>query len=1099
MYIELHSHSGYSFLDGTTPPEQLVLAAASLGYPALALTDHHGLYGSMAFAQAARQHGIQAITGAELTLLDGAHVTLLAETATGYANLCRLITEAHLGREDRRDPRLDFASLEARHEGLIVLSGCRDGLLPRVLRTEGRAAARKLAERCRAVFGRDGFFVELQRNQVYGDRALTQSLADLADLADLAVVATGDVHYDRRERHRLHDVLTAIRHRSTLDGSHAVRRPNSEFYLRPPEEVARLFADREDAIVHTEAIAQRCAAFDLTRDLGYRFPDFAGSDHAPAPRALAELCRARLDERYPEGSEHRDEARRRLAEELRLIELHQLSGFFLVYNDLFDLAREVAADVRAGSRRVRGNLLPGRGRGSSVSSVVCYLLGLSHVDPVATRLFIGRFLNETLASVPDIDLDFPREIREELIRRVYTRYGAEHAGLVCSFPTYRLRSAVREIGKALDLPPGEIELVARLADRRAGGLREELEQLPGFAGRSQAPLWKELCELAEEIAGLPRHLSQHVGGMVISSRPLVEIVPLERAAMEDRVVCQWDKDSCDDARFIKVDFLALGMLSLVEECVELVARRTGTPPDLSRIDFEDTAVYDRICDGDTVGLFQIESRAQIQMIRRTRPRNLEDLAVEVAIVRPGPIVGGAVNPYVRRREEQRRARLEGRPYDVPLDHPLLKDALEETLGVILYQDQVLQVCQALAGFTAGQAEALRRAMSRRRSRALMGGFWEEFKAGAAARGVPETIAEKVFSQVIAFSEFGFPKSHAAAFGLLAYQSAWLRHYHPVEYYVGLFNNQPMGFYSLDALGRDAKRNGVTVLLPDVNRSDVWCTVDCGLPIADCGLETPDVESAIRVGLGFVRDWSEATATAVVQEREARGPFRSVGDFVRRAPPPLKRPAIEHLVWVGGCDDFGLTRRELLWQVGLWLPPKADRSDDARGRRQLELPLDHPYERLRFGGLGSEERLLAEYATLGFAASGHPLSLVRESLPEDMVRSDRLPDVPAGTGVAVAGLVVARQRPQTAKGFIFLLLEDETGMINVIVRPDVYERFRTAVRGEPFVRVNGKLTRDGDRGGRGGSMNVIAEEVSGLAAGRFITAMRQVAPESKDWG
>ncbi len=1084
MYIELHCHSGFSFLDGTSPPEQLVLAAAALGYPALALTDHHGLYGSMAFAQAAKQHGLQAITGAELTLLDGAHVTLLAETPVGYANLCRLITEAHLGREDRRDPRLDFASLEARHEGIIVLSGCRDGLLPTVLRTEGRSAARKLAERCRYVFGADGFFVELQRNQVYGDRALTHSLADLADQVGLPVVATGDVHYDRRERYRLHDVLTAIRHRSTLDGSHAVRRPNSEFYLRPPGEMVRLFADRPDAVVHTLAIAQRCAAFDLTRDLGYRFPDFSGADRLPAPRALAELCRARLDDRYPEGNEHRTEAVRRLDDELRLIELHQLSGFFLVYNDIFDLAREVAADVRAGSRRVRGNLLPGRGRGSSVSSVVCYLLGLSHVDPVATRLFIGRFLNETLASVPDIDLDFPREIREELIRRVYTRYGAEHAGLVCSFPTYRLRSAVREIGKALDLPPGEIELVARLADRRSDGLREELEQLPGFAGRSQAPLWKELCELAEEIAGLPRHLSQHVGGMVISSRPLVEIVPLERAAMEDRVVCQWDKDSCDDARFIKVDFLALGMLSLVEECVELVARRTGTPPDLSRIDFEDKAVYDRICDGDTVGLFQIESRAQIQMIRRTRPRNLEDLAVEVAIVRPGPIVGGAVNPYVRRREDQRRARLEGRPYEPPLDHPLLKEALAETLGVILYQDQVLQVCQSLAGFTAGQAEALRRAMSRRRSRALMGGFWDEFKSGAAARGVTEPVAEKVFSQVIAFSEFGFPKSHAAAFGLLAYQSAWLRHYHPVEYYVGLFNNQPMGFYSLDALGRDAGRNDVPLRLPDLNASDVWSTVEDG---------------SLRVGLGFVRDWSEETATAVVAEREARGPFRSIGDFVRRAPPILKRPAIEHLVWVGGCDSFGLTRRELLWQVGLWLPPQSDRSDDARGRRQLELPLNHPYEGIRFGGMGNEERLIAEYSVMGFAASGHPLSLVREALPPGLVRSDGLPSVAAGTHVEVAGLVVARQRPQTAKGFIFLLLEDETGMINVIVRPDVYEVYRTAVRGEPFVRVGGKLTRDG---GKGGSMNVIAEEVAGLNSGAglpFITAMRRVAPDSKDWG
>src|SRR5438034_627189 len=528
MYTELHCHSAFSFLDGASLPEQLALTASQLGYSGVALTDHNGLYGSMAFAHEAKQLGLQAITGAEVTLLDGAHVTLLAETPVGYANLCRLTTAAHLGRADRRDPRLDFASLEARHEGLIVLSGCRSGLLPSVLQREGPTAARRIAERCRA--------------------------------------------------------------------------------------------------------------FDLTRDLGYGFPDFRGADRAPAPLALAELCRARLGERYPEGSEHRDEAERRLAEELTLIEHHRLSGFFLVYHDLFDLAREVAADVRRDSRRAQGNLLPGRGRGSSVSSIVCFLLGLSHIDPIANRLFLGRFLNESLASVPDIDLDFPREIREELIRRVYKRYGDEHVGLVCAFPTYRLRSAVREIGKALDLPPGELEQVAKLADRRSGGLADELEQLPGFHGRTKAPLWKELCELAEEIAGLPRHVSQHVGGMIISSRPLVELVPLERAAMADRVVCQWDKDSCDDARFIKIDFLGLGMLSLVEECVELIARRTGTAPDLSRINFEDPAIYDRICAGDTIGLLHIDSRAQIQMLRRTRPRNLEDLAVEVAIVRPGPIV-----------------------------------------------------------------------------------------------------------------------------------------------------------------------------------------------------------------------------------------------------------------------------------------------------------------------------------------------------------------------------------------------------------------------------------------------------------------------------
>src|SRR5438270_1846723 len=1114
MYAELHCHSAYSFLDGASPPDELLAEAHRLGYPALALTDRNGIYGSLAFAHAAQPLGLQAITGAEVILTDGSHLVLLAKTAQGYTNLCRLLTEAHLGAE-RLDPRLPLPSLEARHDGLIILSGSRrDRLLPRPLKNEGLSSARKLAERCKAVFGPDRFFVEIQRNRVRGDLALTRALSKIAYDLNLSPVATGSVHYHTRELHRLHDIMVAIRHRTTLDGSHRVRNPNSEFYLRPLEEVIALFHDCPDAVATTLAIAERCRAFDLTRDLGYTFPDFRGADRAPAPQALAELCRARLDERYPEGSLYRQPAVRRLEDELKLIEHHKLSGFFLVYHDLFDLARDVATDVRRGSRRASGNLLPGRGRGSSVSSIVCYLLGLSHIDPIANKLFLGRFLNDTLASVPDIDLDFPREIREELIRRVYTRYGAEHVGLVCSFPTYRLRSAVREIGKALDLPLGEIELVAKLADGRADELPDEMELLPGFAGRKDAPLWRDLCVLAHEIRGLPRHVSQHPGGMIISSRPLIELVPLEHAAMEDRVVCQWDKDSCDDARFIKIDFLALGMLSLVEECVELIARHTGTPPDLSRIDFEDPAIYDRICAGDTIGLFQIESRAQIQMIRRSRPRNLEDLAVEVAIVRPGPIVGGAVNPYVRRREEQRRAHAAGKPYEPPVDHPLLKEALTETLGVILYQDQVLQVCQALAGFTAGQAEALRRAMSRRRSRELMTGFWEEFKDGAAARGVSEATAQRVFTQVIAFSEFGFPKSHAAAFGLLAYQSAWLRHYHPAEYYCALFNNQPMGFYSLDALGRDAQRNGVEIRLPDVNASNVWCTVLTPCPPLPSG---EGGRYAVRVGLGFVRDWSEETATAVVLERERRGPFTSVGDLARRAPPQLKRTAIEHLVWVGGCDCFGLTRRELLWQVGLWLPPEAARDSDARVRRQLELALDHPHEGLRFGGLAADERLLAEYAVLGFAPSGHPLSLLRGALPPGVVQSDALSRRQHATMVEVAGLVVARQRPETAKGFIFVLLEDEAGMVNVIVRPDVYERYRTAIRGEPLLWVRGKLAKDD------GTVNVIAEEARGLKVGTrnaergtngepdssafplpssafaFLKSMRRVAPESKDWG
>jgi len=1149
MYIELHSHSAFSFLDGASSPEALVHRAVQLEYPALALTDHNGLYGSMAFAQAAKHEGLQAITGAEITLLDGTHVTLLAETPRGYANLCRLITETHLGREDRRDPRLDFESLVARQDGLIVLSGCRAGLLPTVLQRDGFTAARRLAERCAAEFGERRFFVELQRNHVHGDRALTRALCDIADAVGLPVVATGNVHYDRRERHRLHDVLTALRHRLTLDGSHDVRRPNAEFSLRTSAESVALFRDRPDAIANTQVIADRCTAFDLTRDLGYTFPDFRGADHAPAPRALAELCRARLDERYPAGDELREQAVRRLEEELRLVEHHKLSGFFLVYNDLFDLAREVAADVRAGSRRASGNLLPGRGRGSSVSSIICYFLGLSHIDPIRSNLFIGRFLNETLASVPDIDLDFPREIREELIRRVYTRYGAEHVGLVCTFPTYRLRSAVREVGKALDLPAGEIEQIAKLASsfESAKEIREEMQRIPGLQDKIDAPLWRDLCDLGEQIAGLPRHISQHVGGMIISSRPLVEIVPLELSAMPDRVLCQWDKDSCDDARFIKIDFLALGMLSLVEECVEMIAQREGAPPDLSRIDFEDEAIYDRICKGDTIGLFQIESRAQIQMIRRVRPRNLPDLAVQVAIVRPGPIVGGAVNPYVRRREAQRYARERGIAYRPPVDHELLRDALGETLGVIIFQDQVLQVCQALASFSSGQAEALRRAMSRRRSRDLLEGFWEEFRDGAAKNGVPEETAQKVFEQVVAFSAFGFPKSHAAAFGLLAYQSAWLFHYHPVEYYAALFNNQPMGFYSIDALIRDAVRHRVDVLLPDINRSDVWCKVERGSEgskgsegrthdrrdrrVGRTGGVGPPggVEGrggtagggAVRVGLGFIREWNEEHTQAVVEERERNGPYRSLSDIVRRAPPGLSRNAFDHLVWVGACDEFGLTRRELLWQVGLWLGPKEDR-DPKRVRRQLELPLNHPHDTLRFGGVDDSEKLLAEYAVLGFAASGHPLSLLGDALPPNAVKNGQLPDHEHGEVLEVVGLVVARQRPQTAKGFVFILMEDETGMTNVIVHPDVYERDRLAIRGEPYLWVKGKLAKDD------GTVNVIAEAVRGLGVRRnggtaerrnetaiggklpadvptfrrsaaLLRSLRAVAPGSKDWG
>jgi error-prone DNA polymerase len=1064
-YVELHCHSGFSFLDGASHPEELVMRAVELGYPALALTDHNGLYGSMEFAQAARQANLQPITGAEITLREcftgvdepegGHHVTLLAETPQGYANLCRLLTETHMHSE-RGDARLPMESLLRLPEGLILLTGCRKSPVAAAL-DSSVADAEAFTSRLISAFGPGNVFMELQDNAVKGDRARNKGLGRLAGRMGLGVVATGNVHYHRPERHRLQDVLVSIRSRATLDGAHGARRANRLFHLPDAWEMHHRFQSRPEAVTNTLLIAERCAQFDLTEDLGYEFPDFAGSERGGGMESLAAMCLGKISQLYEPGSEEERDAEERLHTELCLVDLHGLAGFFLVYRDIMKLAGEVAREVRGEAPRGSSGLPAGRGRGSSVSSIICYLIGLSHIDPVKNNLFLGRFLNEALHSVPDIDLDFPRDIREQLILRVYNKYGHEHTGLVCTFPTYRLKSAVREIGKVLDLPLGELEKLSKLAEHRsASGLADEIASLPEFKDRADGHLWKLLGELAEDVSGLPRHISQHVGGMIISSRPLVEIVPLEPAAWEGRVLCQWDKDSCEDAGFIKIDFLALGMLSLVEESIDLIAERHGEAPDLSRIDFEDEVIYDRICSGDTVGLFQIESRAQIQMLRRTRPRNLDDLFVQVAIVRPGPIVGGAVNPYVRRREMLR----ESPDYEVPYPHPLLEEALGETLGVIIFQDQVLKVCQALASFSDGQAESLRRAMSRKRSREALTAHWDDFREGAMANGVDETTAREIFTQVTAFSEFGFPKSHAAAFGLLAYQSAWMRHYYPIEFYVGLFNNQPMGFYSLDALGRDARRNGIRTLLPDVNHSGVECTAE---------------GDDMRVGLGFVRGWGSEVAERVVNERLNNGPYRSIVEFLRRTPAALKRPAIENLIWVGGFSDFGLTRRELLWQAGLWLGPETD-GDSSGGREdhaQTELALDDPYAGMAFPDLGEHDQMIAEYRMLRFSANLHPLTLLRHALPEGTVGSDRLPHLEQGSTVRVAGLVTTRQRPGTAKGYVFVLMEDEHGPVNVIVKPDIYKRDQSSVRMEPFLTVRGRLQKDGD------TLNVIAFEVEAL--------------------
>jgi error-prone DNA polymerase len=1042
-YVELHAHSAYSFLDGASLPEELAVRAAELGYPALALTDHDGVYGSLEFAHAAKAVGVRPITGAEATLTDGSHVTLLVETPRGYANLCRLLTAAHA--HERLNPRLDPALLAEQNEGLVCLSGCaRHGLA-----VKNPNAAASLAR----AFGPARFFVELQRPYTRGDTRRNTALRQLAKALGVRTIATGDPHAHHSKRAHLQDVLVAVKHKVPLEACEAERHGNEERVLIAPAEAAVRFPDDPDAVLATMKLAERLE-FDLTQELGYRYPDFSdGLD--PADVQLARVCDRAFEDRYRNASlALRKRASTRLREELALIAELGLSGFFLLHWEVLELAREVSYEVR-GPDSPRHLLPPGRGRGSSVGSIVCFLTGLSHVDPVSTGLSLGRFLNRELVAVPDIDLDFPRDIREKLIVAVIEKYGPEHTALVASFSTYRSRGAIRDVGKALGLPPAELERLARLTEGSPRRVAEEIEHLPGAESKLRSTRWRVLGELAAEIGGLPRHLSQHPGGMVISTRPLIEIVPVELAAMEGRRNCQWDKDSCADAGFLKIDLLGLGMLSAVEECVDQIVSLRGETIDLSRIPLNDPAVYREIQDADTVGLFQIESRAQMQSLLRTRPENLDDLTVQVALVRPGPIQGKAVHPYVERRQRKR----ENPGYAVPYDHPLLAECLEDTLGAIIFQEQVLDVAMALAGFSVGEAEGLRRAMSRKRSHDAIEAYRDRFYEGAGRKGVDREIAELVFTKINGFASFGFPKSHAAAFALLAYQSAWLRHYYPGEFLCALLNAQPMGFYPPASLVRDSQRRGVDVLPPDVNRSDYRCQIE---------------GDAVRVGLGYIKGLGEAPAKAFVEERDRGGVFRSVIELAQRA--PLDRPALEALVASGACDSFGWPRRQLLWRLGL-----AARSASAGAggaERQLAFPLEPTTEIPELPEQTPWERMLADYRTTSLSVGVHPLDLLRPHLPPQVLTSLDLEHLENRAPVAIAGLVVARQRPSTANGVVFMLLEDEYAQVNLVVPPQVYERYRALVRGEPLLLARGRFERY-DHASASRVTNIVVEEFTSL--------------------
>ena len=1066
-YVELHAHSAFSFLDGASSPDELALRAAELGYREMALTDHDGLWGSMEFAQACRAQGVRPITGTELTVLTGTpaegdpvgrpsplpgfrgncppgafHLTLLVEDATGYRNLCRLLTLAHEGTRDDRLPLpacVTQADLERHADGLICLSGCaRDGALAGRISRGEHAEAERLGRHLLRAFGTDRFRVEIQRPLWRGDHSRNRRLTNLAEVLGVPCVATGNVHAHERSRTALQDALVAVRLGGTLESTEPRRRGNGSATLIDPARAAGRFSDHPGAVIESARLAERLH-FDLTTDLGYSYP---GAEDGTADRRLAEACRARFGERY-DGTPERVEAERRLEQELNLISGLRLSGFFLLHRDLLELAREVAVEVR-GPDSARALLPPGRGRGSSVSSVVCYLTGLSHVDPIKAGLFLGRFLNDEITDAPDIDLDFPRDIRERLIPRIHRRYGTDRSALVAAFPTYRSKGAIRDFGKVLGLPAGEIERAARSASHY------EEAQIDGTSSR-----WQSLQKLLADAYGLPRHPSQHPGGMVLSTQPLTDLCPVVPAAMEGRQIAQWDKDSCADAGFLKIDLLGLGMLSAVERTVTEIARVRSERIDLSRIPLDDPEVYRRIRAAETTGVFQIESRAQMQMLPRSRPENIEDLTVQVAIVRPGPIQGGAVHPYLERRKRLR----ENPDYEIPYEHPSLEPILSDTLGAIVFQDQVIQVAMALAGFSSGEAEGLRRAMSRKRSEEAMHSHRDRFIEGAIARGVDPEVAERVFSQIHGFSGFGFPKSHAAAFGLLAYQSTWLRVHYGPEFLCSLLNEQPMGFYPPDALVHEAQRRGIEVLGPDVNRSGVLCLVE----------RTGDEEAAlaVRIGLGYVKGLSDRDAEAVVAERLRGGRYRELGELASRS--GAGRDGLERLAWAGACGDLagedtpsgGDRRRVPLWRLGA-----AQGSVRRPDGEQLSLPLAVPHA----PALPVQtpwERVTADYGAYGIALDQHPVTLLRGGLDPRTVTCAALERISDGSGLVVAGLLVARQRPATARGVMFLLIEDETGVANVIVTPPVYERHRLTVRTASLLTITGRLER------REGVINVVA--------------------------
>jgi error-prone DNA polymerase len=1067
-YIELHCHSAFSLLDGASNPETLAARAYTLGMPALALTDHDDLGGVVRFAQAGEAIGITVITGAELTVrVDGTptHLVLLAESEAGYSNISTLITRARM-ESPRGFPSVPLDVLADHTKGILALTGCPHGWVPARLAAgdiDGVRGARYALGHLIELFGQAHVAVECWDHQRPEEHDLIAQLIPLARWAGVPWVVTNDVHYADPPGRMVHDVLSCLRHDKTLDTMGTALRPNGEWYLKDAAAMRRLWGDDAPGLRASVALAEQCAFRMGT--LKPSLPVYDIPDGLTPDEYLALQVDAGATRRW--GATRTPAHQQQLEYELAIIRKLKLAGFFLIVWDIMEFAR-------------REGILA-QGRGSAANSAVCYCLHITAIDPIKMGLMFERFMSDGRDEAPDIDLDFAHRERERVIQYIYTKYGRAHAAMVCEQITYRGRSAVRDAARVLGFSVEQAATLSTLSDRfsakatadalRGSPTAEPVAHQPWFdpttfhddADHDDAdheerrnpvtavraspadtggpvvqagldPTDRRVQRLAEIVDGLhqlPRHRSIHVGGFVLTAAPVATIVPVEPASMPDRTVIQWERDDLDAVRLVKIDILGLGMLTLLQDCIAYIAKTRGTTIDLADLPMDDQDVYANVSRADTIGVFQIESRAQMATLPRLKPKTFYDLVIEVAIIRPGPIQGDMVHPYLRRRAGDEK---------IEYPHPKLEPILKRTLGVPLFQEQGMQVAVACAGFSPAQADALRRAMGHKRSREKMAAIREELVGGMIRNGIAKDLAERIYNQINGFADYGFPESHAASFALLVYASAYLRYHYAPEFLAAILNAQPMGFYAPGTLIEDALRHGVTVRPIDLTRSS-W----------DCTLEPAPTAPAVRLGLRLVRGLG-ATARAHLEHALEGGPFTSIQDVVTRV--PIDRRAMRQLAEAGAFDAMLPdaptlhARRRALWRV-------LEAQRGTGGPLVVHRPADDPPS---LPGMSPAELTATDYRTTGFSLNGHPLHHLRPTLTAAGIRtaSDIIARAKDGTRVAAAGLVICRQRPGTAKGFVFLTLEDETGMVNIVVTPPRFAKDAALISHNPLLVVHGLL-------------------------------------------